>query len=92
MGQITAGILEFLKARSYSALLYLTLGFYCLSNIFVEYNTNMNFFGVEDAQTREITLFLWAWFLILAPLIIAGFKVNILRFYKTAKYKKLPII
>ena len=77
LGQITAGILEFLKARSYSALLYLTLGFYCLSNIFVEYNSNMNFFGVEDAQTREITLFLWAWFLILAPLIIAGFKVNI---------------
>ena len=81
IGQITAGLLEFLKARSYSALLYLTLGFYCISTLladdFNKHITRNNLFGVREADSREITLYLWAWFLIMVPLIIGSFKVNI---------------
>lgn len=76
-GQITAGLLEFLKARSYSAFLYLTLGFYCFTNMFIEYNTYISFFTTEKPRSREITLFIWAWFLIIIPLVITSIKINL---------------
>lgn len=81
LGQITSGLLEFVKARSYSALLYLTLGFYCLTTLFADdlngYNNVNSYFGIREGNSREKTLFIWAWFLIMAPLVIGSFKINI---------------
>ena len=75
LGQITSGFLEFLKARSYSALLYLTLGFYCITNLFVEFDYDI--FDIGKGEKKEITLYLWTWFLLMIPLILASFKINV---------------
>ena len=77
LGQITSGLLEFLKARSYSALLYLVLGFYCFSHFFVEYGDISNYFNIKKGQKDENAFFFMAWFLIMVPLVLASLKINI---------------
>ena len=77
LGQITAGFLEFMKARSYSAMLYLTLGFYSFSHFFItdeDGNTNGNESGSEKSERG---LFFGAWFLIILPLVVASLKINL---------------
>ena len=77
LGQITAGFLEFMKARSYSALLYLVLGFYCFSHFFVEYGDISEYFNINKGQRDEKAFFFMAWFLIMLPLVLASLKINI---------------
>jgi succinate-acetate transporter protein len=84
LGQITAGILEYLKVRSYSALLYLTLGFYCLSQFFIEDhkenrgNDIINkYFNIGNGNYEEIAFYYGAWFLITLPLVLGSLKINI---------------
>ena len=77
LGQITAGFLEFMKARSYSAMLYLTLGFYSFSHFFItdeDGNTNGHESGSEKSERG---LFFGAWFLIILPLVVASLKINL---------------
>ena len=82
LGQITAGFLEFLKARSYSALLYLTLGFYCVSNLFVEFDNDI--YDVGIGEKKEITLYIVTWFITMVPLIWASLKINLFFLIQTA--------
>jgi len=85
LGQITAGILEYLKVRSYSSLLYLTLGFYCLSQFFIEdheENRGNNgipnkYFNIINGNYEEIAFYYGAWFLITLPLVLGSLKINI---------------
>ena len=82
LGQITSGMLEYIKLRSYSALLYLTLGFYCFSQFFIEDSKEKrteknNIFDIDNGDYEEIAFYYGAWFLILLPLVLASLKVNI---------------
>ena len=84
LGQITAGFLEYLKVRSYSALLYLTLGFYCFAQFFFEdfkekiTETNINpYFKIGNGDHEEIAFYYGAWFLIMLPLVLGSLKVNL---------------
>ena len=82
LGQITCGLLEYIKLRSSSALLYLTLGFYCFSQFFIEDSKEKrteknNIFDIDNGDYEEIAFYYGAWFLILLPLVLASLKVNI---------------
>ena len=84
LGQITAGLLEYLKVRSYTALLYLTLGFFCFSDWFIEgsyylYSNNKRIVGGHE----EKAFYFGAWFFIMLPLVIASLKTNIFFFAQT---------
>ena len=88
LGQITCGLLEYIKLRSYSALLYLTLGFYCFSQFFIEDSKerrkNNSFFGMDNGDYEEIAFYYGAWFIIFLPLVLASLKVNIFFLLQTA--------
>ena len=85
LGQITAGILEYLKIRSFSSLLYLTLGFYSFSHFFLEdfrgvaksENPHNDYFGIENGNRQEEAFYYGAWFLIILPLVLASLKINV---------------
>ena len=76
IGQLTAGIFEFIKARVYPATLYITYGLYCLSfylgNIFNEKYPDQKFFGDENQK-----VFFGSWAFLGAPLIILSLRINI---------------
>jgi succinate-acetate transporter protein len=76
-GQITAGMLEYIKVRSYTALLYLTLGFFCFSHWFVEYNDFPNTLKIAEGDHEEKAFYFGAWFIIMLPLVLASLKINI---------------
>lgn len=87
LGQITAGLLEYLKIRSYSALLYLTLGFYSFSHYFLEdYRREKNdddvpnidnYLNVKNGNHEEVAFYYGAWFIIILPLVAASIKINV---------------
>lgn len=77
LGQITAGFLEFMKARSYSAMLYLTLGFYSFSHFFITDESKITFGNEPSSEKKEKGLFFGAWFLIILPLVLASIKINL---------------
>ena len=78
-GQITAGLLEFIKGRSFTTTLYMCYGFYCLSHYFLyimplrfkEYNI----FGINFNQ-ETLCAFYGAWSILSLPLVVCSFKVN----------------
>ena len=76
LGQITSGLLEYLKARSFSALLYLTLGFFCFSDWFVE-GSDFRLSSITSGDHEEKAFYFGAWFFILLPLVLASLKTNI---------------
>ena len=92
LGQITAGILEYLKIRSFSSLLYLTLGFYSFSHFFLEdfrgvaksENPHNDYFGIENGNRQEEAFYYGAWFLIILPLVLASLKINVFFLIHTA--------
>ena len=71
IGQITAGIFEFIKARTYPASLYILYGIYFLS-FFYGKKYNEDFFE-KDAQK----IFFGSWAFLGAPFIIYSIKINI---------------
>ena len=79
LGQITAGILEFIKGRSFTSTLYLCYGFYCLSHYFI-YMLPLKFskFNIYGINYNDNTLcgFYGAWILISLPITFASIKVN----------------
>ena len=82
LGQITAGILEYIKVRSYSALLYLTLGFYCLSQFFLQdhkenRDKSSDYFKIKNGDFEEIAFYYGAWFVIALPFVLGSLKINI---------------
>jgi succinate-acetate transporter protein len=79
IGQITAGILELIKGRSFPSTLYLCYGFYCLSHYFlfiipVKFS-KYNIFEINYNE-KNICAFYGAWIFISIPFIIASYKVN----------------
>ena len=76
LGQITAGLLEYLKIRSYSALLYLTLGFFCFSYFLIG-TDNFKIANIILGDHEEMAFFFGAWFIIILPLIVASIKINV---------------
>ena len=76
-GQITAGFLEYIKARSYSSLLYLTLGFYSFSHFFLGDECTIVPFNAKLGDKQEKALFYGAWFIIILPLVLASIKINL---------------
>ena len=79
LGQITAGLLEFIKGRSFPSTLYLCYGFYCLSHYFLymiplkfkEYNI----FGINNNQ-EILCAFYGAWSIISLPLVACSIRIN----------------
>lgn len=71
IGQITAGLLEFIKGRTYPSTLYLTYGLYCLSHFLLRksdlYGTNAN----------ALKVFYGSWAGLTFPLFIGSFKTNL---------------
>ncbi len=76
-GQITAGLLEYLKVRSFTALLYLTLGFFFFSDWFVEGTDFKNIIVITEGDHEEKAFYFGAWFIIMLPLVLASLKTNI---------------
>ena len=79
VGQITAGLLEFLKGRSFPATLYLTYGFYCLS-LYASYIIPIKFrdfgiFGINEDR-GSLAFFYGSWFFISIPIVICSIKTN----------------
>ena len=68
IGQLTAGIFEFIKSRTYPATIYITYGLYFLSFVFKINNT-------LGKVSEEIYFASWAF--LVAPLIILSLKINI---------------
>ena len=80
IGQITAGFLEFLKARSFTSSLYLILGFYCLTH-YATYIIPVSFFkyGIYgiNYEHGSLAFFYGAWFLIFLPIVICSLRTNL---------------
>lgn len=81
IGQITAGLFEFLKGRSFPTTLYLTYGFYCLSH-YAAYFIPLKFkeigiIGINN-EKKSLALFFGAWFIISFPLVICSIRTNLL--------------
>ena len=80
IAQITGGFLEFLKGRSFPTMLYLTLGFYCLTNyettiIPMEFGL-INIYGLYNSNLT-LAFFYGAWMAVFIPTLISSFKVNL---------------
>ena len=74
IGQITSGILEFIKIRTFPSLVYLTYGFYCLSLYIIK--TDNIFLG--EASPKDLSAFYGAWMIISIPITISSIKINLL--------------
>ena len=68
IGQLTAGVFEFIKSRVYSATLYLTYSFYFLSFFFVK---------KYKAEDESLKVFFGSWACLTAPLIILSTRINL---------------
>ena len=74
IGQLTAGIFEFIKNRIYPATLYITYGLYFLSLYVVEKYTN----GKSDDKKEDILkIYFGSWAFLSAPIIILSVKINL---------------
>ena len=79
IGQITSGILELMKRRSFTSTLYLTYGFYCLSHYFIYIlPLKLSKFNIFDINYNDKSLcaFYGAWIIISLPITFASIKVN----------------
>ena len=73
LGQITTGILEFIKGRAFPCMIYFTYGLYCLSLFFIKINL---FEGINFID-KDLTPFYSAWMIISIPITISSIKVNL---------------
>ena len=73
LGQITTGILEFIKGRAFPCMVYFTYGLYCLSLFFIK----INLFEGIDFIDKDLTQFYSAWMIISIPITISSIKINL---------------
>jgi len=79
IGQITSGLLEFIKGRSFPSMFFLCYGFFCLSQYYIymipvkfsKFIIGLNFEG------NSLCAFYGAWALISLPLTMASIRVNL---------------
>lgn len=69
IGQITAGLLEFIKGRTFPSTLYLTYGLYCLSHYFLKIS------DFKDGNPMKV--FFGSWAGLTFPLLIGSIKTNL---------------
>ena len=79
LGQITSGILEYIKGRTFTTSLYLCYGFYCLSHYYI-YILPIKFskYKIFGINYNEISLcaFYGAWTIISLPITFSSINVN----------------
>ena len=89
-GQITTGILEFIKARAFPSFVYFTYGVFCLSLFFIQ----TKIFALDSANS-DMSAFYGAWMVISIPITISSIKVNffyILQTFLTTAFFVLEVI
>ena len=90
LGQITTGILEFIKARAFPSFAYFTYGVFCLSLLFIQ----TKIFALDSANS-DMSAFYGAWMVISIPITISSIKVNffyILQTFLTTAFFVLEVI
>jgi len=90
LGQITTGILEFIKARAFPSFVYFTYGVFCLSLLFIQ----TKIFALDSANS-DMSAFYGAWMVISIPITISSIKVNffyILQTFLTTAFFVLEVI
>jgi len=90
LGQITTGILEFIKARTFPSFVYFTYGVFCLSLFFIQ----TKIFALDSANS-DMSAFYGAWMVISIPITISSIKVNffyILQTFLTTAFFVLEVI
>ena len=90
LGQITTGILEFIKARAFPSFVYFTYGVFCLSLFFIQ----TKIFAL-DSTNSDMSAFYGAWMVISIPITISSIKVNffyILQTFLTTAFFVLEVI
>ena len=79
-GQITSGLLEFLKGRAYPALLYIIYGLYCLSHYAIYISPfkfkNYEIYGI-NYDPVSLAFFYGICFIISIPLVFCSLNINI---------------
>ena len=83
IGQITAGFLEYLKCRAFPAIVYITLGFYCLSHYaYYVIPKHMDLWQnqqlIYPLEPKSICCFYSAWVVIGFGLLLISFRSNVL--------------
>ena len=73
IGQITTGILEFIKGRAFPCMLYFAYGLYC-SCLFI---FKKGFFSKTDNYGSDLTTFYGALMIISIPITISSIKINL---------------
>ena len=89
-GQITTGLLEFIKARAFPSSLYFTYGFFCLSLYIIK----INLFKLDKAKA-DMSAFYGAWMIISIPITISSIKINffyILQTFLTTAFFVIEVI
>lgn len=80
IGQVTAGLLEFIKGRTFTTTLYLSYGFYCLSHYsFFIMPMKFYYYNVLGINFNEPSLcaFYGAWMMISLPITISSIRTNL---------------
>ena len=80
IGQTTAGLLEFVKGRTFTTTLYLALGIYCLSHYFL-YILPLKFSKIAilgiNFDEPSLCGFYGAWMMISIPITISSIRTNL---------------
>ena len=80
IGQITSGFFEFIKGRSFTAILYLTYGFYCLTHYMLYILPlklgKIDVYGVTNNHST-LCAFYAGWLFISIPILISSLKINL---------------
>ena len=83
IGQITSGLLEYIKGRTFTSSLYLCYGSYCLSTYYIYILplklSKYNIFGI-NFHGSSLCAFYGAWTLISLPITFISIKVNLFYF------------
>ncbi len=91
IGQITTGILEFCKQRTFPCIVYFTYGLFCLSLYFIK----SNLFEIINTDNLDMCAFYGAWMVISIPITISSIKVNlffIIQTFLTSAFFVLEVI
>ena len=73
IGQLTTGVLEFIKGRAFPCMVYLAYGLYCLS-LFI---FRSGIFKAVDYFKDDLTTFYGAFMIISIPITISSIKINL---------------
>jgi succinate-acetate transporter protein len=76
LGQLTAGIFEYIKSRTFPTILYLLYGFYFVSFFLLHFNYSKDNNGISYVDCKKI--FFGTWTGLSLPLLIGSLKTNII--------------